>query len=242
MTVRMTRRQALFSCAIGAMPCLASVAAAAADRVPISMLGAGAFALVVHPSLPVRSVAELIAYAKARPGSISFGSGGNGSSGHLCTELFSSLAGIRMLHVPYKGDGQAVVDLLGGQIQLMFTAPNVAMSHVKSGKLRLIAVTDQDRVPSMPDVPSVSESGLMDFEYLGWIVSFAPATTPRPVIDALVAGWSKVRNGPPVRRKLDDLAMVAPDRLVSGEPLQQFLKAESARLGKVVRDAGIRAE
>ncbi len=214
----------------------------AADLAPISMLGAGAFAFVVHPSLPVKSVAELIAYAKAKPGAVSFGSGGNGSSGHLCTELFSLLAGIKMLHVPYKGDGQAVLDLIGGQIQLMFTAPNVAMSHVKAGKLRLLAVTTRERVASMPDVPSVHESGLKDFEYLGWIITFAPANTPRPVIEALALAWGKARNAPAVRRKLDDLAMVAPDRLVSGEPLLQFLKAETARLGRVVRDAGIKTE
>lgn len=214
----------------------------AADFAPINMLGAGAFALVVHPSLPVKNVAELIAYAKAKPGAISFGSGGNGSSGHLCTELFSSLAGVKMLHVPYKGDGQAVADLLGGQIQLMFTAPNVAMANVKAGKLRLLAVTTRDRVSSMPDVPTVHESGLRDFEYLGWIITFAPAATPRPVLEALSASWQKVRTTPAVRTKLEELAMVAPDRLVAGEPLRQFLRAESTRLGKVIRDAGIRVE
>ena len=147
-----------------------------------------------------------------------------------------------MLHVPYKCDGQAVTDLLGGQIQLMFTAPNVAMANVKAGKLRLLAVTTRDRVASMPDVPTVHESGLKDFEYLGWIVTFAPANTPKAVLEALSAGWNKVRNQPSVRGKLEELAMLAPDRLVSGEPLQQFLRAESARLGQVIRDAGIKAE
>ena len=213
-----------------------------ADFVPISMLGAGAFVLVVHPSLPVKNVQELIAHAKARPGSISFGSGGNGSSGQLCTELFSSLTGVKMLHVPYKGDGQALNDLLAGQIQLMFTAPNVAMAHVKADKLKLLAVTTRDRVPSMPETPTVNESGVKDFEYLGWIVTFAPASTPKPVIDALVASWNKVRNTPAVKGKLEELAMVAPERLVSGEPLKQFLRNESARLGKVIRDAGIKAD
>lgn len=214
----------------------------AADLVPINMLGAGAFVLVVHPSLPVNSVQELVAHAKAKPGTVTFGSGGNGSSGHLCAEVFSAQSGIRMQHIPYKGDGQAVNDLLAGQIQLMFTAPNVAMANVKAGKLRLLAVTTRERVPSMPDTPTVHESGLRDFEYLGWIVTFAPAGTPKTVLDTLGASWNKVRNTPAARGKLEELAMVAPDRLVSGEPLQRFLREESARLGKVIRDAGIRGQ
>jgi tripartite-type tricarboxylate transporter receptor subunit TctC len=214
----------------------------AADLVPINMLGAGAFVLAVHPSLPVHTVQELIAYAKAKPGSIAYGSGGNGSSGHLCTELFSSVGGVKMFHVPYKGDGQALTDLLGGQVQLMFTAPNVALPHVKAGKLRLLAVTTRERVASLPETPTVHEAGLRDFEYLGWIVTFAPAKTPRPVLDALSSAWGKVRNTPAVRARLEELAMVAPDRLVAGEALQQFLRQESARLGKVIRDAGIKAE
>ncbi|WP_167784667.1 Bug family tripartite tricarboxylate transporter substrate binding protein [Ramlibacter rhizophilus] len=212
------------------------------DFVPINMLGAGAFVIVCHPSLPVKSMAELIAYAKANPGKVTYGSGGNGSSGHLATELLSSLAGIKMLHVPYKGDGQAVNDLLAGQIQLMITAPNVPAAQVKAGRLRMLAVTTRERVPSLPDAPTVHESGLRDFEYLGWIATFAPAGTPQAVIEQLSAAWHKVRSTPAVRQKLEDLAMVAPDRLVSGEPLQAFLRAESARLGRVIRDAGIRVE
>jgi len=149
---------------------------------------------------------------------------------------------VRLLHVPYKGDGQALNDMLAGQIQLMFTAPNVAMPHVKSGRLRLLAVTTRDRVPSMPEAPTVHESGLRDFEYLGWIITFAPAGTPRAVIEQLQAAWAKVRNTPPVRGKLEELAMVAPDRLVAGDPLVQFLRAESQRLGKVIRDAGIKVD
>lgn len=212
----------------------------AKDLVPVSMLGAGAFVLAVHPSVPARTVQELIALAKAKPGTIGFGSGGNGSSGHLCTELFSSLAGVKMLHVPYKGDGQALNDLVAGQIQMMFTAPNVAVPQARAGKLRILAVTTRERVASMPDFPSVHESGIPDFEYLGWIVTFAPEGTPRPVLDALTAGWAKARNSPAIRGRLEELAMVAPDRLVSSAPLQQFLRAESVRLGKIIREAGIK--
>lgn len=215
---------------------------AAADFTPVAMLGAGAFVLAVHPSVPARNVQELIAHARANPGKLAFGSGGNGSSGHLCAELFSSQAGVKMFHVPYKGDGQAMNDLLAGQIQVMFTAPNVAMPQVRAGKLRLLAVTTRDRVASMPDAPTVHESGLPDFEYLGWIVAFAPSATPKTAIDSLVAAWNKARLAPAVRARLDDLAMAAPERLVSGEPLARFLKAEDARLGKIIRDAGIKAD
>ena len=212
------------------------------DLTPVAMLGAGAFVLVVHPSVPARSVQELIALAKAKPGSLNFGSGGNGSSGHLCTELFSQAAGVKMTHVPYKGDGQAMADLLGGQIQVMFTAPNVAAQHVKAGRLRLLGVTTRERVPSMADVPTISESGAKDFEYLGWVVMFAPAGTPRPVIDTLIAAWDKGRRTPAVRGKLDELAMAAPEGLVSGEPLAQFLRSESNRIGRLIRELGIKAD
>lgn len=214
----------------------------AADFVPVSMLGAGAFVLAVHPSVPARSVQELLALARAKPGTLAFGSGGNGSSGHLCAELFGSMAGAKMFHVPYKGDGQALTDLLAGQIQVMFTAPNVAVPYAKAGRLRMLAVTTRERVPSMPDLPTVAESGVKDFEYLGWISVFAPAATPRTAIDTLVQAWQKARNAPAVRGKLEDLAMVAPDRLVSGEPLAQFIRAESMRLGKLIRDTGIKAD
>lgn len=213
-----------------------------ADFVPVAMPGAGAFVLVVHPSVPARTVQELVALAKAKPGTLAFGSGGNGSSGHLCTELFTSMAGGKMVHVPYKGDGQALNDLLAGQIQVMFTAPNVAMQQVKAGRLRLLAVTTRERVPSMPDVPTVHESGVRDFEYLGWIIIFAPAATPKPVLDTLAATWAKGRNAPGVRGKLEELAMVAPEPLASGQGLAAFVRGESARLGKVIRDAGIKAD
>ena len=211
------------------------------ELVPVAMLGAGAFVLVVHPSVTARNVQELIAQLKAKPNGMAFGSGGNGSSGHLCTELFCSLTGTQMVHVPYKGDGQAVNDLLAGQIQLMFTAPNVAMAHVKSGRLKLLAVTTRDRVSSMPDTPTVHET-LRDFEYLGWIIVFAPAATPKPVIETLTSAWQKVRTAPAVRDRLEGLAMLAPERFSNRQVLVDFVRNEHARLGKLIRDAGIKSE
>lgn len=212
------------------------------DLTPVSMLGAGAFVLVAHPSINVRTVSELIALAKAKPGMLAFASGGNGSSGHLCTELFCSVTGTQMTHVPYKGDGQAVPDLLSGQVQVMFTAPNVAMAHVKAGKLRLLAVTTRERVVSMPDTPSVHEAGVKDFEYLGWICIFAPSSTPKAVLDTLNDTWQKVRQTTAIRHKLEDLAMAAPDRYNSRPALLEFIKGEHARLGKIIRDAGVKAD
>ena len=211
------------------------------ELTPVAMLGAGAFVLVVHPSVNVRNVQELIALARARPEGLTYGSGGNGSSGHLCTELFCNLTGTRMVHVPYKGDGQAVNDLLAGQIQVMFTAPNVAMANVKAGRLKLLAVTTRERVPSMPEVPAVHET-LKDFEYLGWIIAFAPAATPRAVVETLANGWNKARMTPALQRKLDELAMNAPERFAQRATLLEFVKNEYNRLGQVIRDAGIKVE
>lgn len=212
------------------------------DLVPVAMLGAGAFVLVVHPSVKANNVKELIALAKANPKQLTYGSGGNGSSGHLCTEYFNGLSGIEMTHIPYKGDGQAVIDLLAGQIQVMFTAPNVAMAHVKSGKLRLLAVTTKERVNSMPDVATVHEIGVKDFEYLGWIIVFAPAATPPSVIEQLSAAWLKVKNTPAIANKLNELAMAAPERFANRANLLEFVKTEYARLGKLIKDNNIKSE
>ena len=213
-----------------------------AQFVPIAMLGAGAFALVVHPSLPANTVQELVALARSRPGQLSFGSGGNGTSGHLCTESFCAATGTKMLHVPYKGDGQAVNDLLAGEIQVMFTAPNVALPLVKGGRLRLLGVTTRERIANLPDVPTIGEAGVKDFEYLGWIIAFAPAGTPRRTVDALVTAWKKARTTPDVRRRLDELAMAAPERLLCGEPLARFIRAEDVRTAKLVRQLGIKMD
>ena len=214
----------------------------AKDFVPVSMLGAGAFAFVINPSVPARNVQELIAYAKAKPGSLTYGSGGTGSSGQLCAEAFSAATGIKMMHVPYKGDGPAVTDLISGQIQVFFTAPNVAMPYVESGRLRLLGFTTRDRVASMPKVPTIAEQGVKDFEFLGWVAMFAPAGTPKADIDTLVAAWNKARVTPAVHKKLEDLAMVAPERLISGPPLAAYLKGESEHLAKIIRDNNIHIE
>jgi tripartite-type tricarboxylate transporter receptor subunit TctC len=211
-----------------------------ADFVPVCMLGAGSFVLVAHPSVPANTVQELVQAAKAKPGDLTYGSGGNGSSGHLCTEYFSTLTGAKFAHIPYKGDGQAILDLLSGQIKIMFTAPNVGMPHVKSGKLKLLATTSVERPAGIPNTPTVAES-VKDFEYLGWIVVFAPKSTPREAVDALSAAWNKARVTPAVRGKLDELAMAAPERYATRAAVADFVRAEHARLGKLIKDANITA-
>jgi tripartite-type tricarboxylate transporter receptor subunit TctC len=208
------------------------------DFTPCAMLGAGAFVLVVHPSVPVNNLAELNAYAKSKPDALAYGSGGIGSSGHLCTESYAERAGVKLRHVPYKGDGQAVVDLLSNQIQFMLTAPNVALPHVKSGKLKLLAISSQERMASLPDTPSIHES-LPGFEYLGWIILFAPAGTPPPVLSALADVWAQARLQPAVREKLQTLGMYPPARYSTRESLLEFLKTENQRTSQLVKRLGI---
>ena len=193
---------------------------------------------MVHPSVPANNLAELIAHAKAKPGALNYGSGGNGSSGQLCSESFATRAGVDLTHVPYKGDGPAVNDLLAGQIQLMFTAPNVAMPHIRSGRLKAIAVTSHERMGALPEVPSVHEA-LPDFEYLGWIVLFAPAATPAPVVDALAAFWAQARNQPAIKSKLEGLGMYPPARYASREAVVGMLRAEKTRTAQLVKKLGI---
>jgi tripartite-type tricarboxylate transporter receptor subunit TctC len=208
------------------------------DFVPITMLGAGAFVLAVHPALPVNSVQELIALAKSKPKSLNFGSGGNGSSGQLCTEAFAAQAGIEMTHVPYRGDGPASIDLLGGQIQLMFTAPNVAIPHHQSGKLKIIGVSSRERMPSLPQIPSVFES-LPSFEYYGWIILFAPSGTPPTVLEGLEKAWIQAKSQSAIKTKLDTLGMAPPIQFSSRESLLAFLKTERERTRVLVKKLGI---
>lgn len=215
----------------------------ATSLAPVAMLGAGALLLVIHPSVPTRSVEELVALLRARAGALSFGSGGAGSSAHLCTELFSRSAAIgRVLHVPYRGDSLAMNDLLGGQIQMMFTAPNVIAAHVKAGRLRALAVTSRERQPSMPEVPSLHEVGFKDFEYLGWVMAFVPAATPPTGIEAMALRWQEASSHPSVKARLEGLGMSAPERFAGAAALRSFLESEDARLGKVIREADIKSD
>jgi tripartite-type tricarboxylate transporter receptor subunit TctC len=209
------------------------------DFLPVTMLGAGAFTLSVHPSVPVNNVAELIALAKAKPNTLNYGSGGNGSAGHFCMEAFAGHTGMELTHVPYRGDQPAMVDLLAGQVQLLFSAPNVAKPHAQSGRLKIIAVSSKERMSALPTVPSVHET-VPGFENLGWIMLFAPQGTPTSVLDALAKVWTQAKTQAGLKARLDEFGMFPPAQYSTRESLQAFLKIERDRTRDLVKKLGIK--
>jgi tripartite-type tricarboxylate transporter receptor subunit TctC len=155
------------------------------DFAPVAMLGASPYVLAVHPGVPAKTAAQLVAYAKANPGKLSFGSAGTGSSAHLAGELFKHMAGIDIVHVPYKGSGPAIVDLIGGQIGLIFSSVSGIQPHVNAGRLRALAVSTVKRSASMPDIPTLDESGVKGYQTRSWNSLVAPRGTPAPIIQRL---------------------------------------------------------
>jgi tripartite-type tricarboxylate transporter receptor subunit TctC len=209
------------------------------DFSPIVLGGTLPLVLVVHPGVPAKSVQELIALGAAnRP--LSYANSGTGTTAHLAGELFNRMAGTQMTSVNYKGGGPAVNDLLGGHVQVYFSTIPAVAQHIEAGKLRALAVTGKARSPELPGVPTVAESGLPAFEVTAWFGVFAPARTPRPVIDRLNAEFVKILAMPDVRQKLA-VHGVQPGG-GTPESLRDFLASEIDKWGKVVRDAGIRAE
>ncbi|MGB3071882.1 MAG: tripartite tricarboxylate transporter substrate binding protein [Ottowia sp.] len=189
------------------------------DLASVTLAVTGPYLMVVNPALPVRSVAELIAYAKAHPGKLNFGSAGQGSSGHLIGELFKKAAGIEMVHVAYKGGGPSITGLVGNEVQLVFDTFGGSKALVESGKLRAIAVTSPNRSDLMPNVPTVSESGLKDFSAVYWLGVFAPAKTPAPVIDKLYSGLKASLESPAVKARMQEQGNV-----VQALPPREFAK------------------
>ena len=210
------------------------------DFAPVSLLVINPQILVVHNSVPVNSVRELIAYAKARPGQLNYASVGQGSPNHLGMELLKALAGIDMVHVPYKGTGPAVTDLLGGQVQLMFNSMPVVLSLVKSGKLKGLAVGSLQRSPAAPEVPTVAEAGVPGFENVTWYGMFAPAGTPKDVIMKLNAQVMQILADPEMAQRM--ASQGAEPRGTSPEELARYMRAESARWRKVISSAGIKID
>ncbi len=206
------------------------------DFAPLTRVANVPNLLVANPAQPYKSVAELIAYAKANPGKVNFGSSGNGSSIHLSGELFNSLAKVDMQHVPYKGSAPAVSDLLGNQIGIMFDNMPSAISHVRSGKLRALAVTTAKRSPELPQVPTIAEAGVPGYEATSWFGLFAPAATPAPVVARLNAAIVKVLGQPEVKKKIGEQGA----EVYSEKPEQfaAFIQKEAVKWGKVVRDSG----
>ncbi|MGZ8229417.1 MAG: tripartite tricarboxylate transporter substrate binding protein [Burkholderiales bacterium] len=210
------------------------------DFAPVSTLVTGAYALVVHPSLPAASVHDLIQLAKAQPRKLNFSSFGQGSSAHLVAELFKSMAGIELVHVPYKGGGPAMSAVVAGEVQMTFSNLSVAIPQVKSGKLKALAVSSLKMKEALPGVPSLHEAGLKGFDASAWVGLLAPAKVNRSLVARLNADVRTVLAEAEVKRQLELRGLEA----FPGTPaeLAQHMRAEIARWGKVIRDAGVRLE
>ena len=210
------------------------------DLAPITLAVTGPYLVVVNPSLPVSNIAELIAYAKANPGKLFYGSAGQGSSGHLIGELFKAAAGIEMTHVPYKGGGPSITGLMGNEVQLLFDTLGGSRALAESGKLRAIAVTSPTRSSVMPSVPTVGESGLKGFEAVYWLGIFAPAKTPQPVIDKLYRELKTSLDDPSVKAKLLEQGNVA--QALPPAEFAKVLDADIARYRTVIEKAKIEVQ
>src|SRR4051812_31195256 len=196
--------------------------------------------LVLHPSLPAKSVKELIALARARPGQLNFGSAGNGSPNHLALELFDTMARVKMTHIPYKGAGQVVGDLLAGQLQLASMGLPVAIPHVHAGKLRAIALTGLTRSPLLPDVPTVAEAGLPGFDVTSWYGVFGPAQLPKEIVTKLNAEIGGAIAAPDLAERLT--ALGAEPSLKSPAAFSQYVRDEIMKWAKIVRESGARLD
>jgi len=211
-----------------------------ADFAPVSLLAEYPFVITVHPSVPAKTVRELIAFAKSRPGQLAYASSGNGSGPHLGMELFMGMAGIDMVHVPYKGAGQAMTDLLSGQVPVFLNNFLAAMPMIKAGRLRALAVTSSKRSGAMPELPTVAEAGVPGYVVTGWYGMFVPAATPPAIVGALHAGAAKALKSKDVSERLSNEAA----EIVAGTPREfaEFLKAEIAKWAGVIRKAKVRVE
>jgi len=210
------------------------------DFAPVELLAQAPLVLVVHPSVPARDVAELVAYARRNPGKLNFASNGNGSSSQLAAVMFESMAVIEMVHVPYKGLSPALTDLLSGQVQLMFSSVVAIVPHVKAGKVRGLATTGAKRLALLPGLPTIAESGFPGYEASSWYGILAPAGTPRDIVTKLNAELSKALEQPEVRNSL--LAEGAEPAGGTPEQFAAHIRAEKERLGKIIRDAKIRLQ
>ncbi|NML14830.1 Bug family tripartite tricarboxylate transporter substrate binding protein [Azohydromonas caseinilytica] len=212
----------------------------AEDLRPVANVLSAPQVIVVREGLPVKTMAELIAYAKANPGKLNYASSGNGSLQHVTGAMLEQQAGIQMNHIPYKGTGPALQDLLGSQVDLTFGTPPPYMPHIASGKLRALAVTGKARLPSLPNVPTAAEAGLPKLDATSWFAVFAPAKTPQPVIDKLSAEIAKVMATPAFKQKAAEQGATAD--YMSPQQLGDYSRAELARWGQVVKASKISAD
>jgi tripartite-type tricarboxylate transporter receptor subunit TctC len=206
------------------------------DFAPVSQLTSGPLVIVTNPALPVKNVAELIALAKSKNKGLNFASSGNGQSTHLSAELFNAMADVKMSHIPYKGSAPALIDVMGGQTDLMFDTMLSAMPHIRAGKLKALAVTSAQRSPIAPDLPTVAESGLGGYEAIAWNGLLAPAGTPADVVARLNAEIKKALEQPEVKQRFDAQGFTASWN--TPEVFDSFLKAEVDKWAKVVKVSG----
>jgi len=211
------------------------------DFAPITGLVATILGLVVNDSFPAKTTAELIALAKSRPGELNYGSFGVGTSGHLITEMFQTQAGIKLIHVPYKGGAPALADLVAGHTQMLFGAVGLVLPLWQAGNIRMLGVTSAQRLPQYPDVPTIAEGGLTGFEGSGWFGMHAPAGTPREIILKINADVQKIYADPAFRARYVDPQGYQPI-VSSPEQFAAYLKADAQKWEKVIRDANVKIE
>jgi len=207
---------------------------------PITMYATQPNVLLVHPSVPAKSVRELIALMKASPNKYSFGSAGNGTSQHISGELFKVMAGVSMQHIPYRGSGQMMPELLGGTLLVAFDNIATAIPHVNAGKLRALAVTGVTRSVVAPDVPTMAESGLAGYDISSWQAVFAPAGTPAPIVERLYTEIARILKTPDIQKRLTDLGLNVSE--MTPAQLTAVIKSDVPRLGKIVKETGARAD
>ena len=210
------------------------------DLTPISMVASSGLAIVVSADSPYRTIADVVAAARAKPGSINFATSGNGTVAHLATELFQKEAGVKLTHIPYKGASQGLTDVIGGQVQLYVSSVPTLIGHIKTGKLRALAVTSAKRVDDLPQVPTIAESGYKGFEAVTWFGILGPAKLPHDIVARLNAEIQKALKGAELQRKLSDQGAD-----VAGSTPEQFgqlIRTDLVRWGKVVKDSGAKID
>jgi tripartite-type tricarboxylate transporter receptor subunit TctC len=210
------------------------------DFASVAMVGSIPAVLVLHPSIPSQNVKEFIAYAKERPGKLAYGSAGNGSALHLSAVLFNIMTGTSMIHVPYKGSAPALADVLGGQLNLMFSNIVSALPHARTGKLRALAVTSAKRLTSAPELPTLAESGLPGYEAAAWYALFAPARTPAPIISKLNSEVNTLMKMPDVTERL--LSLGAESVAMSPRELSAYVETEIVKWGKLIKASGAKVD
>jgi len=210
------------------------------DLTPVGLITVATNVIAVHPSVPANNLKDFVAYAKANPGKLNYASQGNGSVSHIGTEIFKLQTGVNMVHVPYKGSGQAIADVLAGQVEVFITTPPSVMQHVQSGKLKALAVTGKTRHPGMPQVPTVAEAGLANFELESWVALYAPAGTPPAVLQKLSTDVKRSMELPETKQRADAAGIEV--RYLSPAETTKVLERETAEWARAIKTANIKMD